>query len=375
MIASIHVPDLPALALQMALGTRKQLLVFSAGRIVAPYELAGMTVERAKTLRPYACPLTRQPSLEKTAWDHIVESVFDFTPYLSEVCLGRLFCEADNMTALRTLIGATHARVGLAHTRTMALLASLAAKPGGIVTVDNDDIPLFLDELPVSALTELTELELDSSFVQRLNLFGLGTVGRIRRLTRTQLHAQFGEQGVKVHQLLHSLTDRTPLPLYVPAPDVKITVQSYEPSREPGTLEAMLQEALAQAMVQLGNQRCGRVEIALLDSADNTTGCISRVLRAATTDPRHLLAQTTIMLHTLLPNVADVSALQLRLLSLSLTPPTQTLLFKQRPSSSDVNASVARRFPQAVKRVTVIDSRAYLPDRFATIDVWKPTAI
>ena len=279
------------------------------------------------------------------------------------------------MTALRTLIGATHARVGLAHTRTMALLASLAAKPGGIVTVDNDDIPLFLDELPVSALTELTELELDSSFVQRLNLFGLGTVGRIRRLTRTQLHAQFGEQGVKVHQLLHSLTDRTPLPLYVPAPDVKITVQSYEPSREPGTLEAMLQEALAQAMVQLGNQRCGRVEIALLDSADNTTGCISRVLRAATTDPRHLLAQTTIMLHTLLPNVADVSALQLRLLSLSLTPPTQTLLFKQRPSSSDVNASVARRFPQAVKRVTVIDSRAYLPDRFATIDVWKPTAI
>jgi hypothetical protein len=35
---------------------------------------------------------------------------------------------------------------------------------------------------------------------------------------------------------------------------------------------------------------------------------------------------------------------------------------------------MARRFPQAIKRVTIIDAHAYLPDRFASIEAWKPVA-
>lgn len=374
MIASLLFPDLPAFALQMALDTRKQLLVFSAGRVVAPYELAGMPIDRARTLRPYACPLTRQPALEKAAWDHILESVFAFTPYISEVSAGKLFCTPNNMSALRSLVGVTQARVGLARTRTMALLASLAAKPGGMVTVDDDDISLFLDELPVSVLTELDELELGDTMIQRLSLYGLSTVGRIRRLTRPQLQAQFGTVGLQLHQLLHSITDHTQLPLYVPAPEININVPSYIPSKEPGDIEVLLQEALVQAIVQLGNQRCGRAKVSLYNRDSRMVATTSRVLRASTADPRHLLTQTTTMLHNILTGADEIAELSLCLSSLSLTPPTQTVLFRRVPNSADVNKLLSRRFPQVVKAITVVDKDAYLPDRFASIDQWKPAA-
>lgn len=420
MIAAILIQDLPALALQMALGMRKQVLVVSGGRVVAPHDVAGMPVERARALRPHSCPLTRQPALERAAWEHIVEQVFGFTPLIADAGAGRLYCAVDNMPALQSLMHTTHARVGIASTRTMATLAALGARAGAMNTVSDDEINTYLDALPISTLRELHELELDAAVTDRLALFGLATVGRVRRLTRAQLKAQFGEHGVMLHEFLQSITDASPLPLYVPQPVIESTQYAWEPAGEPVNLDALLQQALMQAMLELGAQRCGRAEVSIVDQAGNVIVSTSRILRAPTADMRHLLVQTTTMLRELMDTLSSrshvgkratlsqhseherhtnmggqyrehelhvqadaplqdaepltVHAIRLRLATLTVIPPSQVSLFHRPPTLTEVTAPMARRFPQAIKRVTVLDPHAYLPDRYASIDVWKPAS-
>lgn len=372
MIATLLFPDLPALALQRAMGTRKQVLVCSGHHVVSPSELAGLPVERARALRPQACPFTRQPALERAMWERIVEDVFAFTPYIAEMGMGRLFCSPDNLPALRRLMDVTHACVGIAPTRTLSYCAALQARPGGMVCVDADQTNTFLEELPADVLLRIPELELDAEIPNRLTLFGLTSIGRVRRLSRSQFTAQFADAGIRIYDFLQTLTDANPLPLHVPPPVVDVTVPAWEATREPLHLETMLHEALAQAMVLLGAQRTGRAEVSFLDEANRTLCTVSRILRAPTADPRHLLVQTQAMMRSLAP--VDAMALRLRLGALSIIPPTQTMLFKHSPTNSEVNAPMSRRFPQAIKRVTVLDANAYLPDRFARIEPWRKTS-
>ncbi len=393
MTASLLFPNLPALSLQMALGTRKPVLVHAGGRVIAPRDLAGLPLERAMALRPHYCPLTRQPALERAAWEHIVEEVFRFTPLISDAGLGRLYCAPDDLAAVRTLMESTSACVGLAPTRTMALLAALGARPGSMVTIDADDIAPYLDTLPVERLIELEELEIHQAMVERLRLFGLGTVGRLRRLTRSQLKAQFGQCGVHVHELLRSIADASPLPLHVPPPVCEAVVRLDDGTHEPALLETMLRKAVDDTVSQLGQRRSGRVEVALLDKADQPLHTSSRILRAPTQDVRHLHAQTSAMLakavgskplivngeqqvstQRLTATGKQFFGVHVRLGALALIPPSQTSLFAIRPTISEISAPMARRFPQAIKRVTVIDAHAYVPDRFASIEPWKPVA-
>jgi nucleotidyltransferase/DNA polymerase involved in DNA repair len=242
-----------------------------------------------------------------------------------------------------------------------------------MVSLDADDVATYLDSLPVERLKELEELELDDAMVERLGLFGLGTVGRLRRLTHAQLTAQFGMPGARVHELLRSIGDPSPLPLHVPPPTCEGVVLLDDGTNEPALLEAILRNAVEEAVAQLGNRRTGRVEIALLDKADQPVRTSSRILRAPTTELRHLLAQTSAMLAKAVGG-QQFFGVRVRLGALALIPPSQTSLFPTRPTLTEVTAPMARRFPQAIKRVTIIDAHAYLPDRFASIEAWKPVA-
>ncbi len=376
MIAALLFPDLPALALNMALGSHKQVLVHSGGRVVAPASLAGMHIHRAMALRPQACPLSRQPALERSAWEHILENVFSFTPFIADGGLGRLFCAPDNLQALRTLISTTGACAGLAPTRTLALLAALSTQPGSMRTVDTDDIATFLDEVPVVRLQQLPELEINDAMVERLRLFGMPTLGRIRRLTRSQLTAQFGTAGSRLHELLHSIGDANPLPMYVPASVVESAVLLDDATREPSVLLSLLRSAVDTCVQNLGQQRTGRVEVALLDKANSVTVATSRILRATTNDTVHISAQTAAMLATLTASLPScgVYGIRLRLGSLSILPPRQTTLFPPRPALSDIATPLAKRFPSIIKRISVLDANAYMPDRFAALEPWKGIA-
>jgi len=367
MITALFLPDLPARAAQDGLGVSDPVLVESRGRIVSPRSLAGLPTDRAKGLIPEALVVVRRPALEHAYWDRVLEAVFTITPLIVCQGPGRLLCAPDDVPRLRRLIEATEAQAGFARTRTLAMIAALTARPGGIVTVDDDDISRFLERTPVSVLCDIPELELDESTVERLQLFGLGSIGRLRMLTRRHLEAQFGDLGLRLHGFVQSVSAASPLPMYRPAPEIRERERFDDDEREPDALIAAAEVCLDRALVRLDRRRTVRLEVALLNRADVPAFRSARVLRIPLSDKPPLLTQIATMIRSLSAPDRRVWGVGLRLATLLPPAVEQLPLFRPRPTPAEITAPLARRFPNAIKRIHVLDPYAYLPEKFCSM--------
>jgi len=372
MIGALLIPHLPSLAVELAIPDLSgPVLIQSKGAIVCPPNLAGIPAERARTLVPEAVIADRSPALEQAAWQAIVDEVFGFTPLLVDQRPGRLFLAPDNPAKLRKLIERTDAKVGLAPTRTLALLSALQASPGSIMTVDDDDVAGFLNQLPVSALTDLPELELEEDVVEKLRLFGLAFVGSLRQLSRRHLDAQFGPPGLRLHGLLTSIPDRQPLTVYRPPIQLSHEMHFTEGANEPPFLEHALMQCLETVVKELGVRRAGRLEVALLDRADAPFQRRSRLLKRPTNDERSLRTQAATILQEMVGPDRYAWGIALRLASILPPEPEQIALFRPRATASDLAVPLAQRFPAAIKRILVKEPWAYTADRFASIETYR----
>ena len=169
---------------------------------------------------------------------------------------------------MRRLLERTDAKVGLSHTRTLSLLAAVKARGGSMVTVDEDDVASFLQQLPVHELTLLSELELDDETLEKLRLFGLPNLGSLRQLNRRHLEVQFGTIGTHLHRLLQSVPQKQQLSLYHPPVELQDRERFEDAVNEPPYLEAALGVCLDRQLPVLGKRRAGRLEISLLNRAD-----------------------------------------------------------------------------------------------------------
>ena len=373
MIGALLIPHLPSLAVEMAVpDVDRCVIVQSRGIVVSPPHLAGMPVQRAVCLVPGAVVCDRTPALEQTAWQAIVDVVFGFTPLVVDQRPGRLFFAPDDMGRLRQLIERTDAKIGLAPTRTLALIASLHASPGSIQVVDADDVPAFLNRTQVRSLAALPELELDDDLLEKLQLFGLETIGAVRALSRRHLEAQFGDAGLRLHGFLSSVMDELPLTIYRPPLQLADRVRFDEPANEPPYLVDALMSCLDVLLPKLGSRRTGRLEVALLNRADAPFQRRSRLLKKPTSDGRALRTQAAAILQEMVGRDRYAWGIALRFASIIPPEPEQVPLFRPRATASDLAVPLAQRFPSAIKQIIIKEPWAYLPERFASIETWKP---
>jgi len=126
---------------------------------------------------------------------------------------------AVDVEALRALIPAPFpVRLGLAPGKFTARAAAHFATAVRPVEVTEAEREVFLRDVPAALLPVSPET------ARRLDLLGLRTLGRLRRLPRSALLAQFGQEGERVHRLACG-EDREPLIPFLAPPVLRETLE------------------------------------------------------------------------------------------------------------------------------------------------------
>jgi hypothetical protein len=236
--------------------------------------------------------------------------------------------------------------------------------------VHTDDISEFLATWPTVLLRDVG---VSDDTVERLTLFGFTTLAPLRTLTRHHLQVQFGVDGLRIHDLLRSISVREPLALYQPPPVVRAEQRVDPPEREPGPLLDLLPLLVMSVQEALQHRRASMLTVSMQDEAGRIMARASRILRTATDDHTHLQSVATTLLRSLLR--ADRRCAMLVVECSGLLPPRveQTTLFAPKRSADDVAALVVRRFPRGLVRARVTDPFTLAPERAVTVSEWTTT--
>jgi DNA polymerase-4 len=148
----------------------------------------------------------------------LVREVFDrFSPIVEPLSLDEAFLD---LTGSERLLGPpiTIARalkravldhtglivsVGVAPTKMAAKILSDMSKPDGLLCLEPDAIPVFLEPLPVERLWGVGRVMLE-----RLHAASIRTIGDLTRHDPADLHARFGSFGPHLHELAHGRDPR-----------------------------------------------------------------------------------------------------------------------------------------------------------------------
>ncbi len=163
-------------------------------------------------------------------------------------------------------------------------VARLASHPGW--TVLPEDEPQFLNNVPLKWVEDLNE-----ETRRRLVRLGLRTLGDLRKVSRTALAHQFGEQAQFLWSLARGLNGQPVQPLY-PPPHLEQEVVFPNPERDALRLQAHLllaAQELWQALAKQG-QAVNKIELTLfLQKRDSNPFSASHAQRPALLPPEKRL--------------------------------------------------------------------------------------
>lgn len=298
--------------------------------------------------------------LSDPALDALLEDVHRCTPLISIPCRGRIYSGLDDLASLHGLVERSNLRAAMAMERSTALLQALQARPGRI------DVHEHADDVSVNVLPQLGELGITADDTERLRMFGLETIAALRRLEQRHLQAQFGYRGMGLFRLLHE-SDASPLPLYVPPPEV-ICVERFDTDQcEPGPIMAAAEQAAGRAIEILAGRQAWRIEVGILNAADVVVHAQSRILRQGTHILRTLLTHVRTLCRQLLAARNFWHGLRLRLASLRNPEGEQMTLFDTGNCRADILELLRPRYAGVVKRIEIIDPWSILPERYSRI--------
>ena len=95
------------------------------------------------------------------------------------------------------------ASAGIGPNKLVAKIASDLKKPNGQVEVKPEEVPEFMEKLPVRKLWGIGEVT-----GQKLERLGIATCGDMRRLSRTELIENFGKFGIELYDLCRGIDER-----------------------------------------------------------------------------------------------------------------------------------------------------------------------
>jgi len=95
------------------------------------------------------------------------------------------------------------ASAGIGPNKLIAKIASDLKKPNGQFEVKPEDVPAFMEKLPVRKLWGIGE-----KTEEKLDKLGIATCGDMQRLSRVKLQEHFGKFGLELYDLCRGIDDR-----------------------------------------------------------------------------------------------------------------------------------------------------------------------
>jgi hypothetical protein len=283
----------------------------------------------------------------------------DTGPHLLSLRPGWALLEPYDMTALGRTAATLGGALGVGPRRFIAMLAALEAEAGGSVGVDERDVGSFLER---TSVRRLAAFGIETETIERLELFGLLTLGRLSGLKRRQLQAQFGRSGSAIHDLLHPTVDDPSIPLFQPPPTLSATYDLEEPSVEPGDLLPVLEHLVHEVTLRLGGLRAHLLTLRLAGRGPGGGGLLRRVLKRPAAAIRPIRAAAVRLLEQMLAPDNPIDAMTVELGGLLRPEVVQESLFDERPLIYETVRLIHRRFPGRLLRATIIDPHSYIPE-------------
>lgn len=417
-LACFHIPHFAAWALSQRLcddhnvnAADAAIVACAHGRVLACTSglrgaiQVGDPVDRARRMVPQAQFLLRDPAVEKALWDHVLFRLYDLTPQVQPIPdplstglrsgrpgprmrSGSLHKSPAHTTdrsglwdngAWALLQGPDHSRlpalatelgasVGVSSARSWAMLAAAYADAGAVTQVPAHMVTAFLRQAPIGLLATL---RFDPDLIERLGLFGMRAVHHAIHLTRRQLQAQFGHDGVRLFELLHPVNTEPPVAHFDPC--VIDTVHDFDwPVFEPGEIQPVLHHLLAQLVTRLDGRSVRHIEILLRGRSPHPRRA-SRILKEPAARFDVLRNVTDTLLHMALtganapgkqvPVGRSVQRLRLTCSGLTEVPGQQAQLFAQR---TDLLPALVRsmesRFPGKLTRPVRAHADPFFPE-------------
>ncbi len=266
--------------------------------------------------------------------------------------------------------GLSGSKTGLSGSKTSlsGSKTSLSGSKTGSTSVPTHMIPAFLRQAPVALLETL---RFDPDLIERLGLFGMRAIHHAIHLTRRQLQAQFGQEGVRLFDLLHPSNTEPPVTHFDPC--VLSTSHDFDwPVFEPGELQPVLHHLLAQLLTRLDGRCARHLEISLHGrrAHDRTA---SRILKEPTAHFDVLRNAADTLLHLALtgntagtrqvPAGRSVNRLSITCSGLTELPGQQSQLFAQRTALLPALVrSMESRFPGKLTRPVRAHADPFFPE-------------
>ena len=95
------------------------------------------------------------------------------------------------------------ASAGIGPNKLIAKIASDMKKPNGQFEVKPEEVPEFMEELPVRKLWGIGDVT-----EQKLERLGISTCGEMQRLSRAELQEHFGKFGIELYDLCRGIDER-----------------------------------------------------------------------------------------------------------------------------------------------------------------------
>ncbi len=373
-IACFLIVDFPAWARQRFGSAWPQLGVYGEGQQVVAASPAlreaglrpGESLARAKALYPEASFYPRDPALEAAVWEEVLERLHGISPHLLGWKPGWAWLAPEDREGLRALTRTLGAQTGIAARRLWAGLAALHA--GESATLDLSE-PAARQLHAQASCRCLSAFDVDEELLERLELFGLSTLGRLAGLTRKQLAAQFGTEGEALFQLLHPPQPEPPLPLFQPLPVVGVSCDFESPALEPAEVEPALLSLVQRAVEDLGDLHAQRVALRLEGRRGRRAGIARRVLRAPSARPSVFWNAARTLLYSLLSGETALERMSLELGGLSAPKLRQGKFSFTRPAVYEAVRGMQQRFPGSLRRARLAHPHALLPEERVA---WEP---
>jgi hypothetical protein len=412
-LACFHIPHFAAWALahrwsEDASSDRDLAIVACAhGHVLATTSVlrgtltVGDPVDRARRMAPEAQFLLRDPAVERALWDHVLFHLYNLTPQVQPIpdplvsslrsgrrqpsgsgCLYETpatglwdngawaLLQGPDHSRLKTSAAELGACVGVSSTRSWALLAAAYAEScsSGHTTVPAHMVTAFLRQAPVGLLETL---RFDPDMIERLRLFGMRAVHHAIHVTRRQWQAQFGNEGIRLFELLHPVDTEPPVADFDPC--VLCSSHDFDwPVFEPGEIQPVLHHMLAQLVTRLDGRSARHIEI-VLHGRRTRNRSANRILKEPTIRFDVLRTAADTLLHMALtdaqstrqrvPAGGSVQRLSITLSGLTELPGRQAQLFAQR---TDLLPALVRsmesRFPGKLTRPVRTHANPFFPE-------------
>lgn len=363
LLSCIYIPHFPAWAVERSLERRQPVIVVASGRVVAASGRLrrrgiepGISAERAETLAPEAHIRSRDIALERAAGEEVQHRLHGITPFIEPAGDALFYFRNADEEQLRLFVREIGAKAGSASHRTTARLAAIRAAPGSFLSISDERVHGFLKRFPLKLLADI---DFDNDLIERLDLFGFTSPADMLHLTQRHFEAQFGEDGIRLHAILHPSTEPA-IPLFRPPPVVRLAFD-FEPAvEEPHELVPVLQYLVEEATRHLGTLHCRRLRLFLHEKEQIRQAC--RLLPESTSAATTLFNLSKLELENLLDHRAQIEVLELELGALHVGDTSQTSLFRERPSVYRVVEAINRRFPGAIRQVEMHDGGVFPED-------------